>query len=281
MKEDVLPPLRDVIEAHDLKAKKGLGQNFLLDLNITRKIARLAGARAGVSFVEVGPGPGGLTRALLMEGVDQLQVIERDERVKPILQQISDHYPGCLSVTIGDAREFDWQNSSDGAYEVVANLPYNIGTDLLTGWLSLERPLPFSRLCLMFQDEVARRIVAKPGSKTYGRLSVLANWLCETEILHRLPPEAFTPAPKVTSAVVSLIPRKSLLYQPKVNTVAEVTAAAFGQRRKMLRSSLKSLGPHMVEVLETLSIDPMSRAETLTGDDFCRIAIAIEARDEG
>lgn len=279
MSEDGLPPLRDVIEAHELRAKKSLGQNFLLDLNITRKIARLAGARPGVPFVEVGPGPGGLTRALLMEGVDDLTVIERDERTRPILDGIADHTPCGLKIVMGDARQFNWQGHFDAPYVVVANLPYNVGTVLLTDWLSLEWPLPFSGLFLMFQEEVAKRIVAEPGSRDYGRLSVLANWRAKTEIVYRLPPHAFTPPPKVSSAIVKLIPRAKLDLAPTAACLARVTAAAFGQRRKMLRTSLKPLFPKGGDVeaaLGALGIEPTLRAEMVRIDEYCRLALALE-----
>lgn len=273
---DSLPPLRDVIDHHDLRAKKSLGQNFLLDLNVTRKIARYANARPMVPFVEVGPGPGGLTRGLLMEGVDQLLVLERDERTKPILAQISQSYPGRVTSVFNDALKFDWASLTPQPYEIVSNLPYNIGTVLLTHWLSMPWPPVFSALTLMFQEEVAERIVAAPGSKAYGRLSVLANWRCDTEILYRLPREAFTPPPKITSAVVSLIPKQRLSFEPSVETLSRVTAAAFGQRRKMLRASLKTLGCDVPALLDKVGIDPTVRAETLPWQDFCRIALALE-----
>ena len=280
-----LPALKDVIEAHDLRAKKSLGQNFLLDLNITRKIARLANARPDVQFVEIGPGPGGLTRGLLMEGVNRLLVIERDERVFPILKQIASYCDGQLEVAMGDALHIDWSAkdlglSIDGfsqPYELVSNLPYNIGTVLLTNWLELDWPLPISSMTLMFQEEVAERIVAKPGSKAYGRLSVLANWRCETEIVYRLPRDAFTPPPKISSAIVQLRPKSELKYSPSPAVFSKVTAAAFGQRRKMLRASLKSLSKDIIAMLTALEIDPTARAETLEWEDYCRLALALEA----
>lgn len=279
MSDDGLPPLRDVIGGFELQAKKSLGQNFLLDLNVTRKIARLANVREAVPFVEVGPGPGGLTRGLLMEGAEQLLVIERDDRVAPILQEISTHYPGRLRVVFGDALSFDWAALGPQPYEIISNLPYNIGTVLLTNWLSMSWPPVYSALTLMFQEEVAERIVAEPGSKTYGRLSVLANWRCDCEIVYRLPREAFTPPPKITSAVVSLIPKQELEFTPRAETMARVTAAAFGQRRKMLRASLKTLAVNVTAVLEAAGIEPTLRAEALDWRDFCRIALAIEGLD--
>jgi len=275
MINDGLPALRDIIDEFDLRAKKSLGQNFLLDMNITRKIARLANARPGQAFVEIGPGPGGLTRALLMEGVDQLTVIERDQRLQPVLEQIKNHYPQALSIMMQDALTIDW-NSFEKPFEIVANLPYNIGTQLLTDWLEMDWPLPFSRLTLMFQEEVAERIVAPTRTKAYGRLSVLANWRCETEIVYRLPKEAFTPPPKISSAVVSLTPKQELDFTPSPEAFRKVTAAAFGQRRKMLRASLKPLGVEVTTLLDHLNIDPTARAETLEYQDFCRIALAVQ-----
>lgn len=280
-----LPPLKDVISEHDLRAKKSLGQNFLLDLNITRKIARLANARPGVSFVEVGPGPGGLTRGLLMEGVDQLLLIERDIRVQPILEQIAGSTNGNVALQFGDALAVEWgaqnlgfslENNLSSPIEIVSNLPYNIGTVLLTTWLELPWPLPISSMTLMFQEEVAERIVAQPGSKAYGRLSVLANWRCETEIVYRLPRDAFTPPPKISSAIVQLRPKERLDYAPSTLLFRQVTAAAFGQRRKMLRASLKALSKDIVALLTELNIDPTARAETLEWQDYCRIALALE-----
>jgi 16S rRNA (adenine1518-N6/adenine1519-N6)-dimethyltransferase len=282
---DELPALKDILLAHDLRAKKSLGQNFLLDLNITRKIARLANARENASFVEVGPGPGGLTRGLLMEGVDRLLVIERDVRVLPILEQIAVSSSGKVDIEIGDALEVDWAaenlgfpliDNLPGPLEIVSNLPYNIGTVLLTNWLEMKWPLPISSMTLMFQEEVAERIVAKPGSKAYGRLSVLANWRCETEIVYRLPRDAFTPPPKISSAVVQLRPKEKLEYAPSPLLFRQVTAAAFGQRRKMLRASLKSLSEDIVSLLTSLDIDPTARAETLYWQDYCRLALALE-----
>lgn len=273
--DDGLPPLKDLLGDFDLRAKKSLGQNFLLDLNVTRKIARLANARSGVPFVEVGPGPGGLTRALLMEGVDQLFVLERDERVAPLLALIASRYPGALKVEFGDALKYDWHDLVAKPFDLVSNLPYNIGTVLLTTWLEMDWPPIFSSLTLMFQEEVAERIIAAPGSKTYGRLSVLANWRCDTEIVYRLPRDAFTPPPKISSAVVQLIPKKDLEFNPSPSVFSKVTAAAFGQRRKMLRASLRSLSPDIIAILEELDIDPTARAETLTWQDYCRLSLAL------
>lgn len=211
-----------------------------------------------------------------MEGVDQLLVVERDLRTQPIIEEISKQYPGFVTAVFEDALKFDWGGLKPYPFEIVSNLPYNIGTVLLTHWLSLPWPPVFGSLTLMFQEEVAERIVAGPGVKAYGRLSVLANWRCHTEIVYRLPREAFTPPPKITSAVVRLTPKQNLNYEPSVETLSRVTAAAFGQRRKMLRASLKPLGGNILTLLESIGIDPTVRAETLSWQDYCRIALAIE-----
>jgi 16S rRNA (adenine1518-N6/adenine1519-N6)-dimethyltransferase len=268
-----LPPLRDVIAAHRLAARKGLGQNFLLDLNLTRRIARAGGPLAGSHIVEVGPGPGGLTRALLIEGAAHVTAIERDRRALPALEEIAAAAPGRLSIVEGDALAFDYSAlPSDLPIRIVANLPYNIATPLLTGWLSA-KPWPpnWASLTLMFQREVADRIVAKPGSKAYGRLAVLAQWRTRARLLFDVPPRAFIPSPKVTSALVRLEPRPDAAPVP-VATLEAVTAAAFGQRRKMLRASLKSLWPHPERVLAEAGIDPTLRAEQLTVDEFLVLA---------
>ena len=273
-----LPPLRDVIKRHDLAAKKSLGQNFLLDLNLTGRIARAAGPLEGVTVVEIGPGPGGLTRALLLEGAARVIAIERDARAVAALQEIEDAAPGRLAVISGDALEFDPEPLVGGATtRIVANLPYNIATPLLIGWLTTE-PWPpwFDQLVLMFQREVAERIVAVPGGKSYGRLAVLANWRCETKILFDISPKAFVPPPKVTSSVVRLIPReKPLACDPKA--LQKVTEAAFGQRRKMLRQSLKSLGVDPMPLLEATGIPPTERAEQIPIEGFAALARAFAA----
>ncbi|MEX3008224.1 16S rRNA (adenine(1518)-N(6)/adenine(1519)-N(6))-dimethyltransferase RsmA [Hoeflea sp. TYP-13] len=268
---DGLPPLRDVISRHGLNAKKSLGQNFLLDLNLTQKIARAAGGLEGVTVLEVGPGPGGLTRALLANGAEKVIAVERDERCLPALHEIADHYQGRLQIVEGDALDVDFSSLLPGAkVKVVANLPYNIGTPLLVSWL-LTEPWPpyFASLTLMFQKEVAQRIVAGPGSGAYGRLSVLAGWRMQSHIAFDVPRQAFTPPPKVTSSVVHMTPRD----KPEAcaaSALARVTQAAFGQRRKMLRQSLKSLGGE--RLLASADIDPRRRAETLTIEEFCRLA---------
>jgi len=280
---DGLPPLRDVIAAHDLAAKKTLGQNFLLDLNVTRKIARALGPAGRGTVVEVGPGPGGLTRALLLEGAERVIAVERDERCRGALAQISAHYPGRLDVAFGDAVAVDWRARLADAsppVSIAANLPYSIATVLLTGWLEAE-PWPpwYDRMILMFQREVAERIVAAPRSKSYGRLSVLSQWRCDVRLVMALPAEAFTPPPKVASAVVEFVPRRNLEPPCSAEILARVTAAAFGQRRKMLRQSLKSLVAMPELLLARAEIDPSQRAETLTVAEFGKIAALLSLPD--
>jgi len=271
MTDDGLPPLRDVIAAHGLNANKALGQNFLFDLNLTRRIARAAAPLDGYTIIEVGPGPGGLTRALLAEGASQVIAVERDRRALPALAEISDAYPGKLSVIEGDALAVDL--AQQGPAKIVANLPYNVATPLLIGWLS-EDPWPpwFASLTLMFQKEVAERIVAKAGDEAYGRLSVISQWRCQAKKLFDVNRSAFTPPPKVTSSIVQLIPRAKCEPDCKLANLERVTAAGFGQRRKMLRQSLKSVFPQPEPVLEELGLDPTARAETLSVSDFARLA---------
>jgi 16S rRNA (adenine1518-N6/adenine1519-N6)-dimethyltransferase len=276
---DDLPPLREVIRRHDLRAKKSLGQNFLLDLNLTARIARAAGPLDGITVIEVGPGPGGLTRALLAEGARRMIAIERDERAIDALEEIAAHYPGRLTVIAGDALEFDPRSHLDGGpARIVANLPYNIATPLLIDWLTAA-PWPpwYDRMVLMFQREVAERIVAQPGGKTYGRLSVLAGWRTQAKILFDIAPSAFVPPPKVTSSVVQFIPRPEPL-ECNADALQRVTEAAFGQRRKMLRQSLKSLGVDASTLLADAEIDPTARAEHIPVDGFVRLARAFSAR---
>jgi len=275
--QDGLPPLRDIIRDLGLSARKSLGQNFLLDFNLTRRIARAAGPLEGATIVEVGPGPGGLTRALLMEGASRVIAIEKDERCLPALADIAAAYPGRLEIIAGDAREVDFGALDvSGPARIVANLPYSVGTPLLIGWLKTE-PWPpwFDRLVLMFQREVALRIVAKPGSKDFGRLAVLSQWRTDPRILLTLPAAAFTPRPKVDSSLVELVPKEVPQPACDVSTLERVTAAAFGQRRKMLRSSLRQITPDAEELLQGLGIDPKRRAEELQIGDFCRIANAL------
>lgn len=272
---DGLPPLRDVIARHDIAARKSLGQNFLLDLNLTAKIARAAGDLRDCAVIEVGPGPGGLTRALLAAGARRVVAIERDSRCLAALAEIGERYPGRLTVVEGDALASDYAALADGRTQIVANLPYNIATPLLVGWL-LTEPWPpfFSRLTLMFQREVAERIAASPGSKAYGRLSVLAQWRAEPRMIFDLPPQAFSPPPKVTSTVVDLIPRPAPLACPAAK-LERLTAAAFGQRRKMLRQSLRGVFPEATTVLAALGIDATRRAEELAVADFVGLANAL------
>ncbi|PBB98159.1 16S rRNA (adenine(1518)-N(6)/adenine(1519)-N(6))-dimethyltransferase RsmA [Mesorhizobium sp. WSM3862] len=274
---DGLPPLREVIERHGLQAKKALGQNFLLDLNLTSKIARAAGDLSETTVIEVGPGPGGLTRALLFNGAKRVIAIERDERCLEALAQVSGHYPGRLEVIPGDALKTDFAalaGTTDGSpVKIAANLPYNIGTELLIRWLTTADWPPFYQsMTLMFQREVAERITASPGSDAYGRLGVLAGWRTEAKIAFDVPPQAFTPPPKVTSSVVHLVPRPSPLPTDG-KRLGRITEAAFGQRRKMLRQSVKSLGGEAL--LTRAGIDPTRRAETLSVEEFVRLTNAL------
>ena len=270
---DDLPPLREVIRRHALTARKSLGQNFLLDLNLTARIARAAGPLDHVTVVEIGPGPGGLTRALLALGARRVIAIEHDPRALPALDEIAQHYPGRLTVVAADAMTFDPRPLlGDGRVRIVANLPYNIATVLLTNWLGTE-PWPpwFDMMVLMFQREVADRITAQVGEEAYGRLAVLANWRAETKRLFDIAPSAFVPPPKVTSSVVRLIPRPDPLPCDR-RTLERVTAAAFGQRRKMLRQSLKSLQIDPVMLSTAAGLDPTQRAETVPVGSFVAMA---------
>ena len=276
MTGDGLPPLREIIQRHGIAARKALGQNFLLDLNLTGKIARTAGGLAGLTTIEIGPGPGGLTRALLAEGATRIVAIERDERCLAALAEIGAHYPGRLEIIAGDALKTDFAAIAGGQpARIVANLPYNIGTELLVRWLTVAEWPPFYlSMTLMFQREVAERIVAAPGSDPYGRLGVLAGWRTEARIAFDVPAQAFTPPPKVTSSVVQLTPRSAPL-PADVRMLGRVTEAAFGQRRKMLRQSLKSLGGE--GLLNKVGIDPTRRAETLDVAEFVALANACSA----
>jgi 16S rRNA (adenine1518-N6/adenine1519-N6)-dimethyltransferase len=270
---DDLPPLRDVIARHQLSARKSLGQNFLLDLNLTARIARAAGPLDQSTVIEIGPGPGGLTRALLALGARRVIAIERDERALPVLDEIARHYPGRLTVVASDAMTFDPRPLLNGEpAKIVANLPYNIATPLLTTWLGVE-PWPpwFEMMVLMFQREVADRITAQVGEEAYGRLAVLANWRAETKRLFDISPSAFVPPPKVTSSVVRLVPRPS--PDPCDRRALErVTGAAFGQRRKMLRQSLKALGSDPARLSAAADVDPTRRAETVPVSGFVAMA---------
>ncbi len=279
MTPDGLPPLREVIATHDLAAKKSLGQNFILDLNLTRRIARAAGPLAGRTVVEIGPGPGGLTRALFLEGAERVVAIERDRRCLPVLAEIAARYPGRLEIIEADALEVDMATLVTGPAAVVANLPYSVATMLLVGWLTTE-PWPpwYESLTLMFQKEVAERIASAPGSKAYGRLSVLSQWRTQTKILFTLPPQAFTPPPKIDSAVIQLTPRTNPLPAGSSTALGKLTAAAFGQRRKMLRASLRQLVADPQQLLSDCGIDPEKRAEQLSVAEFCRIAAMLAKR---
>jgi 16S rRNA (adenine1518-N6/adenine1519-N6)-dimethyltransferase len=269
---DSLPPLREVIAAHGLQAKKLLGQNFLLDLNLTARIARVGGSLDGVTVIEVGPGPGGLTRALLAGGAKKVIAIERDDRAMPALAEIAAAYPGRLEVVAADALEIDHAALADGPTRIIANLPYNIATPLLIGWLTAG-PWPpfFESLTLMFQREVAERIAAKPGEKPYGRLGVLAGWRTEARIAFNVDRNAFTPPPKVTSTVVHLMP-KPVDAAIEVGALEAVTKAAFGQRRKMVRQSLKSLGVPVEGLLVAAGLKGDERAEDLPVEAFLSMA---------
>ena len=271
---DGLPPLREVMAEHGLDPKKALGQNFLLDLNLTGKIARQALPYEGHTIIEVGPGPGGLTRALLANGAEHLTVIEKDRRCIAALEKVAAHYPGRLTIIEGDALKTDIAALAAGRpVKIVANLPYNIGTQLLLDWIAvLQWPPVWSELTLMFQREVAERIVAAPASDHYGRLGVLAGWRTSARVLFDVGPEAFTPPPKVTSSIVQIRPLAEPIDVPLAKLEA-VTAAAFGQRRKMLRQSVKSLGGE--RILNAAGIDPQRRAETLSVEEFCRLAALI------
>ena len=273
MQIDKLPPLRDVIDTHALNAKKSLGQNFLLDLNLTAKIARLAGDLEGHDVLEVGPGPGGLTRGLLASGVRRVVALEKDRRCIPALAEISDAYPGQLDVFNADALDFDISSHLTVPIRIVANLPYNIGTELLIRWLTPKEWPPFwSTLTLMFQKEVAERIIATPNSKAYGRLAILAQWKTNPSIVMELPPEAFTPPPKVHSAVVHFDALAEPRFPAPAGLLSSTVAMAFNQRRKMLRSSLKSASPDIENVLRDAGLEPTSRAEEISLEGFCALA---------
>jgi 16S rRNA (adenine1518-N6/adenine1519-N6)-dimethyltransferase len=270
---DGLPPLREVIRAHELVAKKQLGQNFLLDLNLTAKIARQAGDLSACDVLEVGPGPGGLTRGLLAEGARRVLAVEKDARCLPALAEVAAAYPGRLQVINGDALEVDVLAHLTPPVRVVANLPYNVGTELLIRWLTPETWPPFwDSLTLMFQKEVAERIVAKPRSDHYGRLALLVQWRAEAKIVMHLPPEAFTPAPKVHSSVVHITRLAEPRFPCDGKLLQRITAMAFNQRRKMLRSSLKGLGADVEGMLVAAGIDPTARAEEISLEKFCALA---------
>jgi 16S rRNA (adenine1518-N6/adenine1519-N6)-dimethyltransferase len=273
MQIDQLPPLHDVISTHSLNAKKSLGQNFLLDLNLTAKIARLAGDLEGYDVLEVGPGPGGLTRGLLASGARRVIALEKDPRCIPALNEIAEVYPGQLDIFNADALDFDVRSHLTVPIRIVANLPYNVGTALLIRWLTPKDWPPFwSTLTLMFQKEVAERIIATPGSKSYGRLAILAQWKSNPKIMMELPPEAFTPPPKVHSAVVHFDALPEPRFPAPAGLLTSTVAMAFNQRRKMLRSSLKSASPNIENVLRDAGIEPTARAEEISLEGFCALA---------
>jgi 16S rRNA (adenine1518-N6/adenine1519-N6)-dimethyltransferase len=277
---DALPPLREVIAEHGLSARKALGQNFLLDLNLTAKIARLAGDLSACDVLEIGPGPGGLTRGLLAEGARRVVAVEKDPRCLPALAQIAAAYPGRLEVIAGDALALDLAERLQPPVRVVANLPYNVGTELLVRWLTPAAWPPFwQSLTLMFQREVAERIVARPGGKAYGRLAVLAQWRCEARILMTLPPEAFTPPPKVSSAVVHLVALPAPRFPADADVLSRVVAAAFNQRRKMLRASLRGLAPGIEDMIRAAGLSPTARAEEVPVEGFCALARLLAGAD--
>ncbi len=269
-----LPPLRDVIARHGLAADKSLGQHFLLDLNLCARIARAAGDISHGTTIEIGPGPGGLTRALLDAGANVI-AIEKDTRCVALLEELAEVYPGRLQVIQGDALKIDVAALGDAPRRIVANLPYNVATELLFKWL--EQATAFESFTLMFQREVALRIAAEPGSKTYGRVSIMSQWLCDVAIAFDINPRAFTPPPQVDSTVISLIPRTTPRAVADPATLERVTAAAFGQRRKMLRQSLKSLGMDPIELCAAADVDPTARAETLSVEQFCALARRVAA----
>jgi 16S rRNA (adenine1518-N6/adenine1519-N6)-dimethyltransferase len=276
MQIDNLPPLREVIARHGLSARKELGQNFLLDLNLTSRIARAGGTLEGITVIEVGPGPGGLTRALLAEGARKVVAIERDARALPALAEIAAAYPGRLEVVEGDALDIDYAALAEGPTRIVANLPYNIATPLLTGWLTADWPPFWDRLVLMFQREVAERICAAPRDEAYGRLGVLAGWKTEARIAFDVGRQAFTPPPNVTSSVVVLTPRpESIEVRP--SALEAVTRAAFGQRRKMVRQSLKGTGMAVEPLLTAAGLTGQERAEELDVGAFLAMAKVMAA----
>ncbi|SPJ29673.1 16S rRNA (adenine(1518)-N(6)/adenine(1519)-N(6))-dimethyltransferase RsmA [Falsiruegeria mediterranea] len=274
---DTLPPLREVIATHQLSARKSLGQNFLLDLNLTAKIARQAGDLTGCDVLEIGPGPGGLTRGLLSEGARKVLALEKDTRCMPALQEIAEAYPGRLEVINGDALEINPLEHLTPPVRIAANLPYNVGTELLVRWLTPPNWPPFwQSLTLMFQREVAERIVAQPGSKAYGRLAILSQWRADARIALSLPPGAFTPPPKVSSAVVHLTALPEPRFPADAAILSRVVAAAFNQRRKMLRAALKGVTPGIEDHLVAAGIKPTERAEQISLEAFCALAREIE-----
>ncbi len=276
-----LPPLRDVIARHRLGARRALGQHFLLDTNLIRRIVREAGPLDGATIIEIGPGPGGLTRALLESGAAHIIAIERDRRCIAALEELRALFPDRLTLIEGDALKTDiagLASKASGPCRIVANLPYNIATALLIGWL--RDAGAFASMTLMFQKEVAERLAAAPGNSSYGRLSIIAQWLCDVRCLFDVPPRAFVPSPKVTSTVVRLVPRPAPLAQAEMAVLERVTAAAFGQRRKMLRSALRTISDDPLTLLGEAGITPTARAETLSVEQFCALARLVAAGEE-
>ncbi len=278
-----LPPLRETIAKYGLGARKALGQHFLLDINLTRRIARAAAPLDQGTVIEIGPGPGGLTRGLLEEGARKVIAIEKDSRCLEALREVAAAYPGRLELIEADALKIDISRLGDGPRQIVANLPYNVSTALLIQWLTLinKDASAITRLTLMFQKEVAERLAAVPRSKDYGRLSILAQWLCEIRLLFDVPKQAFTPPPKVISTIASLKPRSEPLSPARMPTLEQITAAAFGQRRKMLRQSLKSTSQDVTDLLADCAIEETKRAEELTVEEFCALARAVDQKKAG
>ena len=270
-----LPPLRDIVKKYNLKTKKVLSQNFIFDLNVTHRIARSAGSLIHSHIIEIGAGLGSLTRSLLQEGAKKVTVIEADERFKPVLEELATLYPGQLEIIIGDALKINPQDLVEDSYKIIANLPYNIATALLIKWFK-QTPISWESLTLMFQKEVAQRICAPPHTSAYGRLSVLVGWLSEARILFDLPPQVFTPPPKVTSTLVHITPRTEPLAVAHIKYIEKVTACTFNQKRKMLRSSLKKISNNPIELIKQAGLKPTQRAETLSIEDFCKLAYLLE-----
>jgi len=278
---DDLPPLSQVIATHGLSARKSLGQNFLLDLNLTAKIARQAGELSGCDVLEIGPGPGGLTRGLLAEGARRVLAVEKDARCMAPLAEIADAYPGRLEITNADALNLDLRGQLNPPIRVVSNLPYNVGTELLVRWLTPPQWPPFwDSLTLMFQKEVAQRIIAQPGAKAYGRLAILAQWRADVRIVMELPPEAFTPPPKVHSAVVHIQALGEPRFPAEPKILSQVVAKAFNQRRKMLRAALKGLAPDIEDLILAAGLKPTERAEQVPIEGFCALARQVAAARE-
>lgn len=269
-----LPSLREVITFYQLQATKNLGQNFLTDLNLTRKIVRAAGDLTDIHVIEIGPGPGGLTRALLESPAASVTVVELDARCIPIMQELQKAYPDRLHIVHADALNLDISTLQPAPRAIIANLPYNVATPLLINWLDMlyHAPNALQSMTLMFQKEVAERICSEPNCKSYGRLSIIAQWLCDVSLCFDIPPSAFLPAPKVTSTVIHLTPLTAPRYSAKKVILEKILASAFNQRRKMLRSSLKNFSSNVEELLNAAHIDPQRRAETLSIEEFCRIA---------